>query len=112
MEDAERGPALKLERVSIEQDTLGRDGEAHERVPATVTDAVLKPSQPLPDGAVPVEGIDFNRYAGRDITAGELVAGMSRMGFQATAVGEAVRIINNMVCGFQPPALNPASASS
>jgi len=63
-----------------------------------VTDAVLKPSDPLPQGTTQVEGIDFNRYADRNITAEELVANMANMGFQATSVAEAVRIINGMVC--------------
>lgn len=30
----------------------------------------------------------------------ELVAGMAGMGFQATSVGEAVRIVNEMVSSF------------
>ncbi|KAF2488679.1 Deoxyhypusine synthase [Lophium mytilinum] len=64
--------------------------------PSGATDAVLKPSDPVPDGARQVEGIDFNKYRDRPITVEELVAGMSSMGFQATSVGEAVRIINDM----------------
>ena len=67
------------------------------RVPALATDAVLKASAPMPNDAKTVEGIDFGQYANRKITAEELVAGMSRVGFQATAMGEAVRIINDMV---------------
>lgn len=45
-----------------------------------------------------VKGIDFDDYQGRDITVNELVAGMADMGFQASAVGDAVRIIDDMVC--------------
>lgn len=65
--------------------------------PAAATDAVLKPSEPVPEGAKEVQGIDFNEYASRAITVEELVGGYATMGFQATAVGEAVRIINDMV---------------
>lgn len=65
--------------------------------PSGATDAVLKPSEPVPEGAREVQGIDFNQYAGRSITVEELIAGYSSMGFQATSVGEAVRIINDMV---------------
>ena len=68
-----------------------------DQTPSAATDAVLKPSDPLPDGMREVEGIDFNKHQGRDITVSELVAGMANMGFQASAVGEAVRIINDMV---------------
>lgn len=44
-----------------------------------------------------VKGIEFNDYEGREITVNELVAGMADMGFQASAVGDAIRIINDMV---------------
>ena len=65
--------------------------------PTAATEAVLKPSEPLPEGSRQVEGIDFNQYATRSITVEELVSGYANMGFQATSVGEAVRIINDMV---------------
>lgn len=65
--------------------------------PSGATDAVLKPSEPVPADAKEVQGIDFNQYANRSITVEELIAGYSQMGFQATSVGEAVRIINGMV---------------
>ncbi|KAE8873709.1 hypothetical protein PTNB73_00341 [Pyrenophora teres f. teres] len=64
--------------------------------PTGATDAVLKPSEPVPEGAREVQGIEFNQYASRSITVEELVAGYAGMGFQATSVGEAVRIINDM----------------
>lgn len=70
--------------------------------PTGATDAVLKPSEPVPEGAREVQGIDFNQYASRSITVEELVAGYAGMGFQATSVGEAVRIINDMVSCFFP----------
>jgi hypothetical protein len=46
--------------------------------PGGATDAVLKPSAPVPEGS-------------------REVGGYASMGFQATSVGEAVRIINDMV---------------
>ncbi|KAF2866460.1 Deoxyhypusine synthase [Massariosphaeria phaeospora] len=64
--------------------------------PSTATDAVLKPSAPVPTGARPVQGIDFDHYARHSITVEELVGGYADMGFQATSVGEAVRIVNDM----------------
>lgn len=65
--------------------------------PSAATNAVLKPSDPVPQGVRMVKGIEFDDYEGRDITVNELVAGMADMGFQASAVGDAVRIINDMV---------------
>ncbi|KAI9828876.1 MAG: Deoxyhypusine synthase [Sarea resinae] len=67
-----------------------------QNAPSSVTDAVLKPSDPVPVGAQEVHGIDFNDHAGRDITVAELISGMTNMGFQASSVGEAVKIINGM----------------
>ncbi|KAB2579036.1 Deoxyhypusine synthase [Lasiodiplodia hormozganensis] len=69
---------------------------AHGQAPAGATDAVLKPSDPVPEGAQEVKGVEFNDYAGRSITVEELVAGMENMGFQATSVGQAVKVIEGM----------------
>ncbi len=66
--------------------------------PSSVTAAVLKPSEEMPEGSQKVEELDFNAHAGRAITVEDLVSGMNHMGFQASSIGEAVRIINEMVC--------------
>jgi deoxyhypusine synthase len=66
-------------------------------VPSSVTEAVLVPSEEVPQGAKQVTGIDFNQYGDRDITAAEMVDAMAGMGFQASAIGDAARIINEMV---------------
>jgi deoxyhypusine synthase len=73
-------------------------------VPSSVAEAVLVPSEELPKDAKKVTGLNFNRYDGRDITAVEMVEAMAGMGFQASAIGEAARIINDMVksyCDFR-----------
>lgn len=77
------------------------NGAASQDAPFKATNAVLKPSDPVPEGAQQVRGIEFNDYTDRKMTVEDLVAGMANMGFQASAVGDAVRIINNMV--FHPP---------
>jgi len=64
--------------------------------PTGAQDAVLKPSDPVPEGAVPVVGLDFDKFAGRNITVAEMVDSMTNMGFQATSVGQAAQIINGM----------------
>lgn len=65
--------------------------------PSEVTNAVLTPSDPVPEGAQKVCGIDFNAHHGANITVAELVDGMANMGFQASAVADAIQIINKMV---------------
>jgi deoxyhypusine synthase len=66
--------------------------------PSSVTAAVLKPSDEMPPGSQKVEELDFNSYKEHPITVEELISGMNHMGFQASSIGEAVRIINEMVC--------------
>jgi deoxyhypusine synthase len=66
--------------------------------PSSVTAAVLKPSVEMPEGSQRVEELDFNEFSGRSVTVEDLIKGMNNMGFQASSIGEAVRIINNMVC--------------
>jgi deoxyhypusine synthase len=65
--------------------------------PSTVTDAVLKPSDPVPDDAIPVKGLDFDDFKDRNITVAELVENLKNVGFQATSIGRAVDIVNGMV---------------
>lgn len=65
--------------------------------PTEAKDAVLVRSDPVPESVRKVEGIEFDRHANHDITVTELVQGMTNMGFQASAIGDAVRIINDMV---------------
>lgn len=64
--------------------------------PDAAQNAVLKPSEFATEGAQQISGVDFNQYADRDITVAELVDSMTNMGFQATSVGEAAKLINEM----------------
>jgi hypothetical protein len=66
--------------------------------PQVATDAVLQPSEEMPEGARKVQGFEFNGRAEKEVTVSELLIGMTNMGFQASALADAVRIINNMVC--------------
>jgi hypothetical protein len=94
----ERSEAHPLRTLTAHIMTAAHDSSA----PTGATDAVLKPSAPIPEGSREVQGIDFNHYASRSITVEELVGGYATMGFQATSVGEAVRIINDMVSCSRP----------
>lgn len=70
------------------------------RPPAQATGAVLVKSTEMPASAQKVEELDFNKLKGRPITAEDLYQGMRFMGFQASSVAEAIRIINDMVGGW------------
>jgi deoxyhypusine synthase len=71
------------------------DAEVANAPPSAVTDAVLVPSDAVPEGAIKIHGVDFDKHD-NDITVVELVESMATMGFQATAIADAVRIINQM----------------
>jgi len=71
--------------------------EKNGTLPSSVTDAVLVQSSGMPEGSQKVEELDFNKFTGRQITVDDLIGGMNNMGFQASSIGEAVRIINDMV---------------
>ncbi|KAI5787248.1 deoxyhypusine synthase [Geopyxis carbonaria] len=68
---------------------------AEER-PSVSTDAVLKPSDPVPASWKEVKGVEFNDHAGEDITVAQLLAGMSHMGFQASNLSRAAQTIDAM----------------
>jgi len=70
--------------------------------PNLASDAVLKPSAPVPADAKEVSGIDFNAHRISPLTVDDLISGMSSMGFQASAIGEAVSIINDMISWRDP----------
>jgi len=65
-------------------------------IPKTATEAVLMPSEELPAGSTAVQGFEFNNFKNQPITVEAMLGGMSATGFQASAVSEAVRIINDM----------------
>ena len=83
------------------------NGALNWEAPSLSTDAVLKPSAPVPEGIQEVSGVDFNNYKDHDITVAELVSQMTTTGFQASAVSDAVRIINDMVSFIISPTLHP-----
>lgn len=88
---------------------MASNGESlHSNAPSGATGAVLKASDPVPESAVPVKGLDFDAFADRNITVAELVENLASVGFQATSIGQAVDIVNGMVrifAHFSPPFL-------
>lgn len=65
--------------------------------PSGAAQAVLKPSDPPPEDATEVKGINFDRYAEKNISVVDMVEAMEHMGFQASSVGQAAKVINGMV---------------
>jgi len=59
----------------------------------TALEAVLVPSEQLPEGSVPIRGHDFNDS--RDIDS--LLASFASTGLQATALGRAIEEVNSML---------------
>ncbi|KAI0773409.1 Deoxyhypusine synthase [Irpex lacteus] len=61
-------------------------------VPLGAAAAVLKPSEPMPEFAVTVEGPNFDA----PVTLDSLLASYQRIGFQANSLGKAIDIVNKM----------------
>ncbi|KAK5135959.1 Deoxyhypusine synthase [Meristemomyces frigidus] len=75
---------------------MASNGPPSATAPSSAADAVLKPSDPVPEGAIPVQGLDFNHFVDRNVTVAELVDNMATMGFQASSVGQAAKIVDGM----------------
>lgn len=63
-------------------------------VPGAAAAAILQPSHPVPEGAVPVQGPDFEKPLSLD----GFLQSYERIGFQANSLGKAIKIVNAMVC--------------
>jgi deoxyhypusine synthase len=61
--------------------------------PQDASAAVLKPSEPVPDSAVSVQGPNFEQALDLD----GLLESYKRIGFQAQSLGRAIEIVNKMV---------------
>ncbi|KAI0663242.1 Deoxyhypusine synthase [Cubamyces menziesii] len=61
-------------------------------IPSGASAAVLKPSEPMPDFAVSVEGPNFEE----EVSLQKLLESYKRIGFQANSLGKAIEIVNKM----------------
>ncbi|KAK3989599.1 Deoxyhypusine synthase [Cladorrhinum sp. PSN332] len=75
---------------------MASSDQQQQQPPSAATEAVLVQSIEMPEDAQQVEELDFNKFKGRPITVDDLYQGMKHMGFQASSMCEAVRIINEM----------------
>jgi deoxyhypusine synthase len=66
---------------------------AKDERPSDATAAVLAPSAPIPQDAIPVVGPDFER----EMDLASFLQSYSTIGFQANSFGKAVDIVNQMV---------------
>lgn len=67
-----------------------------EKLPPLAQGAVFQQSAPVPDSFVEVTGIDYSKDNAYNMRAVDLVNSMKTMGFQASSVGEACDVINDM----------------
>ncbi|KAI1607899.1 deoxyhypusine synthase [Exophiala viscosa] len=71
--------------------------DSHSAPPAKATDAVLVPSEPVPEGVQQVKGIDWLALPAEQRTIiSAFVDQVAGQGFQSSSIGDAIRIINNM----------------
>ena len=69
--------------------------------PSKATDAVLVASDPVSEGVPEVKGIDWTTLPTEQRTIiSNFVHQITGQGFQSTAIGDAIRIINDMVGPF------------
>ncbi|KAI0959625.1 hypothetical protein AcW1_004403 [Taiwanofungus camphoratus] len=61
-------------------------------IPAGASAAVLKPSEPMPEFAIAVEGPNFDK----PISLQQLLENYQRIGFQASSLAKAIDIVNKM----------------
>ena len=62
-------------------------------IPSQASAAVLQPSEPISSDAVHVEGPNFDTNP----SLHDLLGSYERIGFQATSLGRAIRIVDKMV---------------
>lgn len=62
-------------------------------IPTGASAAVLKPSDPIPHDAVPVQGPDFEKK----LSFQDFMSSYERIGFQANSLGKAIDIVDKMV---------------
>lgn len=69
--------------------------------PTKATDAVLVASEPLPENVQQVEGIEWAALPDTQrIIISNFVHQLTGQGFQSSSIGDAIRIINDMVGHF------------
>ena len=81
------------EDVKSNREQGGAAGDA-----TMAANAVLRHSVPMPSSATKIQGIDFNNYKDSPITVQQLASHLYQTGFQASNIGRAIEIINQMAC--------------
>lgn len=92
------GPEVEAEVKGKEEGKKAEEGAR----PDTAAEAVLKPSDPVPEHWEKVKGFEFDNFRGRDVTVRELLNGMGTMGFQGSELAKAKDVINGMVGPHRP----------
>jgi len=66
-------------------------------IPPGASSAVLKPSDPVSEDAVFVQGPNFDN----PLDLQQFISSYERIGFQANSLGKAIHIVNKMVCALR-----------
>jgi len=66
-------------------------------VPPGASSAILKPSDPVSEDAVSVQGPNFDI----PLDLQQFISSYERIGFQANSLGKAIQIVNKMVCALR-----------
>ncbi|KAH6572124.1 hypothetical protein BASA50_001114 [Batrachochytrium salamandrivorans] len=77
----------------MDSTTLKEAGATSSAPPQIASDAVLVTSIPMPKDAVLIQGYDFNQGVDYE----KLMSSLFTTGFQATSLGEAIKITNDMI---------------
>ena len=67
-----------------------------QHIPEVASEAVLRHSEPVPLDIPQVKGVDYSKREAYNMKAVDLVRSMRTMGLQATSVGQACDIVNEM----------------
>jgi hypothetical protein len=88
-------------KIRIIQETISvQDNSMDVEPPSQATNAVLVASETVPENAKPVTGIDWTSLPPEHRTViADFVNNLTGQGFQSSSIGDAIRIINDMVGG-------------
>lgn len=75
---------------------MGDANSTKENIMDSVREVVFKQSENLEDSCTKIEGYDFNQ----GVNYHQLLSSMLSTGFQASNLGEAIQVVNQMVSFF------------
>jgi len=96
------------DRALLSNVSTGYSAMSPVSVPAGASSAVLKPSDPVSEDAVSVQGPNFDN----PLDLQQFISSYERIGFQANSLGKAIHIVNKMVRDLQQISIVVATRSA